>query len=91
VGAWTAKQAVPEANKVLEPQAWADASPATNASLVTRAQDLLNNLDYDVGVPDGLVGARTREAIKSFERKNGLEETGKVTIPLVTKLERLTS
>jgi len=44
-----------------------------------------------VGVPDGLMGARTREAIKSFERKNGLEETGKVTIPLVTKLERLTS
>ena len=44
-----------------------------------------------MGVPDGLMGARTREAIKSFERKNGLEETGTVTIPLVTKLERLTS
>ena len=52
---------------------------------------LLNKLGYDVGVPDGLMGARTRDAIKSFERKNGLEETGKVTIPLVTKLERLTS
>jgi hypothetical protein len=37
------------------------------------------------------MGARTREAIKSFERQYGLEETGKVTIQLVTKLERLTS
>jgi len=44
-----------------------------------------------VGVPDGLMGLRTRDAIKSFERRNGLEETGKVTIPLVAKLERLTS
>ena len=91
VGAWTAKDAAPEANEVLEPQEWADASPATNASLVTRAQDLLNKLGYDVGVPDGLMGARTREAITSFERRNGLAETGKVTIPLVAKLERLTS
>jgi len=91
VGAWTAKEAPPEANEVLEPQEWADASAQTNASLVTRAQGLLNRLGYDLGVPDGLMGARTREAIKSFERKNGLEETGKVTIPLVTKLERLTS
>lgn len=91
VSAWTAKPAAPEANEVLEPQEWADASPATNASLVTRAQGLLNKLGYDVGVPDGLMGAQTREAIRSFERKNGLEETGKVTIPLVTKLERLSS
>jgi localization factor PodJL len=91
VGAWTAKDAVPEANEVAEAQEWADASPESNASLVTRTQGLLNKLGYEVGVPDGLMGARTREAIKSFERRNGLEETGKVTITLVTKLERLTS
>jgi hypothetical protein len=35
--------------------------------------------------------AKTSQAIKSFERRNGLEETGQVTIELVTKLERLTS
>ena len=72
-------------------QEWADASATPNTALVTRAQGLLNKLGYDVGVPDGLMGARTRDAIKSFERRNGLDETGKVTIPLVTKLERLTS
>jgi localization factor PodJL len=91
IAAWTAKQALPEANEVAEPQEWADASATPNASLVTRAQTLLNRLGYDVGMPDGLMGTRTREAIKSFERKNGLEETGKVTVPLVTKLERLAS
>jgi len=91
VTAWTAKEASPEANEVVELAGWADVSAATNTALISRAQALLNKLGYDIGMPDGLMGARTREAIKSFERKNGLEETGKVTIPLVTKLERLTS
>ena len=91
IAAWTAKEASAEANEVDEPQEWADASSAINTALVNRAQTLLNKLGYDVGVPDGLMGARTRDAIESFERRNGLEETGKVTIPLVAKLERLTS
>ena len=60
-------------------------------SLVTRAQKLLNKLGYDAGPPNGQLGDQTRDAIKSFERRNGLDETGEVTIPLVTKLERLTS
>jgi localization factor PodJL len=91
VAAWTPKQSRPEANDVVELQEWAEVSSTPNASLVSRAQSLLNQLGYDVGTPDGLMGARTREAVKNFERKNGLEETGKVTIPLVVKLERLTS
>ena len=78
------------ANEVLEAADWAEAS-AANPSLVTRAQALLNKLGYEVGAPDGQMSARTRDAIRSFERRNGLEETGKVTILLVTKLERLTS
>jgi localization factor PodJL len=91
VGTWTAKEASPEANDVIELEDWADVSAATSTALVSRAQALLNKLGYEVGTPDGLMGARTREAIKTFERKNGLEETGQVTIPLITKLERLTS
>ena len=59
-----------------------DAAPAGNVTDV--AKSLLNKLGYDAGAPDGLMD-------KSFERKNGLQETGTVTIPLVAKLERLTS
>jgi localization factor PodJL len=91
VASWTPKQPLPEANEVAELQEWAENSSTPNSSLVSRAQSLLNKLGYEVGVPDGLMGARTREAIKNFERKNGLDETGKVTVPLVAKLERLTS
>ncbi len=91
LAAWAAKAPVAEANAVEELPEWVEASATPNTALVTRAQGLLNKLGYDVGMPDGLMGAKTREAIMSFERKNGLEETGKVTILLVTKLERLTS
>jgi localization factor PodJL len=91
IAAWAPKQAPAEANEVDQAEAWANASNAPNTALVNRAQALLNKLGYDVGAPDGLMGAKTRDAIKSFERRNGLEETGKVTIPLVAKLERLTS
>jgi localization factor PodJL len=92
VKAWKAKPAIAEANEVADNPAWATKAPATKAaSLVSRAQTLLNKLGYDVGPPDGLIGPRTQSAIKLFQLRNGLSETGEVTIPLVTQLERLTS
>lgn len=91
VKGWKAKEVAADANHVAEQPGWAAAAPATtqNATLVNRAQTLLNTLGYDVGPPDGLVGNRTRTAIKLFQRRNGLDATGKVSIPLVTKLEGL--
>lgn len=58
---------------------------------MTRAQTLLNKLGYDVGVPDGVAGSRTRSEIKRFQGRNGLEETGEVSVPLVSQLESLAS
>jgi localization factor PodJL len=80
-------EAVPSA----PPTADLDPPEATNPELIARAQMLLNKLGYDAGTPDGHMDARMREAILSFERNNGLQETGTVTIQLVTMLERLTS
>jgi localization factor PodJL len=88
--AWTAKPASPEANEVVMPASEQADAGSSNKTLIARAQTLLNKLGYDVGVPDGELGDRTRDGIKSFERRNGMTETGEVTVPLVTKLERLT-
>jgi localization factor PodJL len=84
--------ASPEAapSPVLSPDP-ADLAETSNSALVARAQTLLNRLGYSVGAPDGKMDTRTREAILRFERTNGLIETGKVTIQLVTVLERLAS
>ena len=87
---WKAQPLNQAANEPAAPAPGA-ADASTNKTLVARAQALLNKLGYDVGPPDGALGARTRDAIKSFERRNGVAETGDVTVPLVTKLERLTS
>jgi lytic murein transglycosylase len=40
-------------------------------------QRLLIKHGYDVGEPDGRVGAKTREAIKDVERQVGMRETGR--------------
>jgi localization factor PodJL len=90
VKTWQAKEMNAEANEAPSNAEWNAPSPAPNAELVIRAQALLNQLGYDTGTPDGVMGLRTRAAIKSFERRRGLEETGEVSIPLVTTLERLT-
>ena len=91
VKSWQPKPAIAEANEVAQPEDWAAQAEAPNGSLITRAQKLLNKLGYDAGPANGQLDEQTRDAVKSFERRNGLEETGEVSIPLVTKLERLTS
>jgi lytic murein transglycosylase len=40
-------------------------------------QRLLSALGYDVGEPDGRIGAKTRAAIKDVERQVGMNQTGR--------------
>ena len=40
-------------------------------------QALLTRRGYDVGTPDGAVGAKTHDAIKNYEAKLGLPQTGR--------------
>ncbi|MEP3656099.1 MAG: peptidoglycan-binding protein [Litorimonas sp.] len=65
------------------------ASPAQSAQIIKirEAQTLLSELGYQVGSPDGIAGAKTRDAVKSFEAVNGLPQTGQVTDELLRKLE----
>jgi localization factor PodJL len=89
VKAWKAKKIIEEANDASGNAEWGTPPLAPNPELVGRAQALLNQLGYDAGAPDGVMGDRTREAIRHFESQNGLEETGEVSVQLVTALESL--
>jgi localization factor PodJL len=98
VATWKPKAISPEANAVTEPGSWGngEASAAQSqtlqgSTLVSRAQALLNKLGYDVGTPDGLAGEKTRAGIKRFQERNGLTQTGEITIPLVSQLEAIAS
>ena len=54
---------------------------------VKTAQSLLQKLGYNVGRPDGALGPKTRNAIISFERANGLPQTGRVNADLIERLK----
>ncbi|WP_127144902.1 peptidoglycan-binding protein [Pelagibacterium montanilacus] len=57
-----------------------------NSEVVLRVQQLLGKLGYDVGVPDGVFGPRTGEAIAAFERETGMTESGEVNPRLLAVL-----
>jgi lytic murein transglycosylase len=56
---------------------WPTDDPALSRAERKELQELLTSHGYDVGVPDGAVGQKTRAAIKDVERQIGLRETGR--------------
>lgn len=72
------------ANGEFGAQAWEQA----NRAQVQAIQTVLNGLGYDAGTPDGLAGAGTRTAIRSFQANNGLTTTGEITPDLIAALNQ---
>jgi localization factor PodJL len=57
-----------------------------NRDVIVGVQTLLTRLGYDVGVPDGVAGPKTAEAIKAFERATGMSEVGAINPRLLAVL-----
>jgi len=77
------------ANGVFGDLPWARPTQARSARVntnVKQAQELLSDLGYEVGTPDGAMGPKTRNAIIRFEKSNGLPETGRVSAELMDRL-----
>ena len=55
----------------------------------TGVQARLNNLGFDCGKVDGVVGPVTQEAIRAFQEKNGLSVTGSADTATKNKLAQL--
>lgn len=84
---WKPKELNVEANDVSVPDEWRE-SAAKTASVdmkqaVRNIQLILNKNGYDAGGADGVMGAKTKTAIASFQRANGLEPTGEVDEKLI--------
>lgn len=61
------------------PAARADGSPEGQHRDLTRAvQEALLAAGHDPGPPDGVMGPRTRGAIRAFQRRRGLAEDGRI-------------
>ncbi|MCF4124341.1 lytic murein transglycosylase [Methylobacterium sp. SyP6R] len=57
--------------------AWPTDDPPLSRAERRSLQSALTARGYDVGEPDGKVGAKTREAIKDIERRLGMPQTGR--------------
>lgn len=55
--------------------------------LVEEAQRLLSAQGYDVGVADGIMGSKTTEAVKAYQRDSDIEQDGEINNALRVRLQ----
>ena len=99
--AWVPQQAPEHANVVTiqdaawqSPQSLTEIAPAQSEigkqapvdDPVGLTQKLLDKLGFNIGDPDGKMGARTTNAIRLFQLQSGLKVTGEVTEDLISQL-----
>lgn len=58
----------------------------TTRDIVSSVQKALGKLGYDVGTPDGIAGAKTKDAIKAFEAATGMSQVGQINPRLLAVL-----
>ena len=87
---WKPKPLNDEANTVTVPEEWRETNERTASVDMKKAiqniQGILNKNGYDAGTADGVMGARTRAAIKAFEADSGLPVDGEVDDDLIKAL-----
>lgn len=67
------------------------AANANERERVRRIQQLLAGKGFDVGVPDGVLGPRTRSAIEAYQAANGRQPTGDIDDDLFSLLSGLSN
>jgi len=53
---------------------------------IKKAQEALKNKGHDPGSMDGVMGQQTRQAIRAFQKDNGLKESGTLDAETAEKL-----
>jgi peptidoglycan hydrolase-like protein with peptidoglycan-binding domain len=61
---------------------------AKPSNLLSEIQMLLNELGFPAGSPDGLMGRRTRQAIRAYQREHDLRVTGRPAAVLLGHLRQ---
>jgi lytic murein transglycosylase len=65
---------------------WPAEAPMSRADRVG-AQQALNQLGYNVGAPDGIVGVQTRASLRAWQKAKGLPADGYLTADLSHRLQ----
>jgi peptidoglycan hydrolase-like protein with peptidoglycan-binding domain len=64
-----------------------DAAERATRQEIARVQTELNERGYDAGPADGVMGPRTRTAIRTYQSDAGMELSGRITPELLAQLE----
>ncbi|HHZ09977.1 MAG TPA: peptidoglycan-binding protein [Rhizobiales bacterium] len=87
---WKPKPVDPEANVVEIPEGWGEPGTKTASvdmkKAIANVQKILNKNGYEAGSADGVMGEKTKSAIRAFQADNGLEPTGEIDEKLVKLL-----
>jgi lytic murein transglycosylase len=67
--------------------AWPTDDPGLSRAQVKALQGLLAARGYDIGVPDGIPGTRTRQAVAAEQQRLGLPEDGRVGYKIFSALQ----
>ena len=67
---------------------WPTDDPGLSRVERRELQTLLAKHGYDVGEPDGAIGAKTKEAIADFQGKNGMPVNGRASVKVLQALRR---
>ena len=62
-----------------------------NKEQVKAAQQALKDKGHDPGAIDGVVGPKTKQALRDFQKKEGLKESGQLDTETIAKLDLKTS
>jgi len=65
---------------------WSTDDPGLSRAQRREVQERLIALGFDIGAADGVIGARTRTAIESFQRSAGLEADGRAGLRVLQAL-----
>ena len=89
---WKPQELNQVANSVNIPVEW-DSDKSFTASLastamVKKTQIILAKLGYNPGFADGLIGDNTTKAIRDFQKQAGIPVNGKVTLELISALDK---
>lgn len=58
--------------------AWPTDDPGLSRAQIKEVQEMLNARGYDVGIADGIPGAKTRDAVRAEQEKRNLPQDGRV-------------
>jgi lytic murein transglycosylase len=67
---------------------WPTDDPGLSRAERRELQQLLAKRGYDVGAPDGAIGAKTKSAIADFQGKSGLSVNGRASEKVLEKLRQ---